>query len=162
LLGLPGGVQQIGENAIARPNGSARAFASSPAMWEAVRRHSTVDERIGNNPHFLSGATTWPGNISWALLADRRSCYAGREFAIPFAPLSAIRRAEVDARFLRVFDGRPAPDDVAQLAERYRCNVIVVTSQDGAWSRDPFAASSVYRLVEEHPGAWRIYRKTTQ
>ena len=83
--------------------------------------------------------TPWPANISWALLADRRSCYAGAELALPFAPLSAARRAEIDAQFIRVFAGNPAPGDVAQLAGRYRCDVVVITAQDGAWLRDPFA-----------------------
>jgi hypothetical protein len=34
---------------------------------------------------------------------------------------------------------------------------VVVTSTDGAWTRDPFAQSGLYRLVEEST-QWRIYR----
>ena len=105
--------------------------------------------------------TSWPVNISWALLADRRSCYAGNELALPFAPIPATRRAEIEAQFVRAFAGEPAPDDVRQLAERFGCDVVVVTAQDGAWLRDPFAATELYRLVDERPGAWRIYRRTS-
>ena len=58
--------------------------------------------------------------------------------------------------FLGAAGGSPA--DVSELATRYGCRVIVVTASDGAWSRDPFAASALYRLVEERAGRWRIYR----
>ncbi len=117
-------------------------------MWAAVRRHTAAGERVANNPLFLSDMTPWPVNISWALLADRRSCYAGSELAIPFAPISAARRAEIETQFVRVFAGEPAAGDIRQLAERYRCDVAVVTAQDGAWSRDPFASTTDY-------GWWR-------
>jgi hypothetical protein len=49
-----------------------------------------------------------------------------------------------------------------QLADRHRCDVVLVAAQDGAWLRDPFASSGIYALVEERPGAWRIYRKAGQ
>jgi hypothetical protein len=34
----------------------------------------------------------------------------------------------------------------------------VLTSQDGAWSRDPFTASGRFTRVEDADGKWRIYR----
>jgi len=34
----------------------------------------------------------------------------------------------------------------------------VLTAEDGAWQRDPFAASRLYQLVESSPERWRIYR----
>jgi len=36
----------------------------------------------------------------------------------------------------------------------------VVTPQDGAWQRDPFAVSELYRLVENNADRWRIYRRS--
>ncbi len=123
-----------------------------------MRRHSAAGERIGNNPLHLADLTPWPINLSWALLADRRSCYAGREFALPFTSLSRPRLAEIDARFIRIFAGEATPDEVRDLATRYDCRLVVVTPQDGAWKRDPFAASPFYRLVETQDGRWRIYR----
>jgi hypothetical protein len=90
-------------------------------------------------------------------LADRRSCYAGRELTEPFAALSRGRQNLVDAQFARVFAGTADADDVAQVALQYGCSVVVLTPDDGAWSRDPFAASSYYRLVESN-SAWRIYK----
>ena len=127
-------------------------------MWAAVRRHAGPDERIANNPLFLADMTLWPVNISWALLADRRSCYAGRELALVYASLPRSRLDEIDAQFIRVFAGKAAPGDLEDLATKHGCQLAVLTSADGAWASDPFAADPRYRLVEERPGAWRIYR----
>lgn len=160
LLGLAGSVQVVRENVVGLRKPSERVFAAAPQMWAAVRRYTAASERVASNPLFLSDMTPWPVNISWALLADRRSCYAGSELAIPFAPISAARRAEIETQFVRVFAGEPAAGDIRQLAERHRCDVAVVTAQDGAWSRDPFASTTDYWLLEEKPGAWRIYRRT--
>ncbi|MCX7314644.1 MAG: hypothetical protein NTV56_23805 [Alphaproteobacteria bacterium] len=162
IFSLPESVKILHENIDGLRKPSERVFAASPAMWDSARRHTAPTERIANNPAFLSDMTPWPVNISWALLAHRRSCYAGSELAIPFAPIPAARRAEIEAQFIRVFSGDPKPDDIEQLAEHFRCDTIVVTAQDGAWRRDPFSASPFYRLVESKPDAWRIYRKTTQ
>jgi hypothetical protein len=112
---------------------------------------------VANNPLFLADMTPWPVNISWALLANRRSCYAGRDLALPFAPLTRQRREAVDAQFVRVFAGDARPDDLRELATQYGCRLAVVTAPDGAWTRDPFAAHPFYRLVEAD-AAWRIYR----
>ena len=45
------------------------------------------------------------------------------------------------------------------LANRYDCALAVVTAQDGAWAKDPFAASPLYELIESKDGEWRIYRR---
>ena len=151
-------VQTTRDNIVA-PYGppDAKIFAASPDLWAAVRRHAGPAARVANNPYFLADLTPWPVNISWALLADRSSCFAGREMAIAFAPLPPDRRSETDAEFLRVFDGRPAPDDVHDLATKYGCDVVVLVPQDKAWDRDPFAAGPDYRLAETREGRWRIY-----
>ncbi len=160
VLGLAGGAGLIREYVLAPPTASARAFAATPALWQAVRRHSGATDRVANNPLFLANMTPWPVNISWALLSDRRSCYAGHDLALPFAPVTRQRREAIDAQFVRVFTGDAAPDDIRQLATHYGCRLAVVTAQDGAWTRDPFAAHSRYRLVEAAPAAWRIYKVT--
>jgi hypothetical protein len=159
VLSLPDSLPLLREDLLASPLPSERQLAATPPMWQAVRRHTAPDERVVNNPLFLADMTPWPINISWALMADRRSCYAGNEFAIPFAPVSATRRAAVEALFVRVFDGSAAADDIQQLADRFQCDVILVTPRDGAWRRDPFADGRPYRLVEEKPDTWRIYRR---
>jgi len=159
LLSLPGTVKIAVENLSGLRKPSEQIFAASPELWEAMRRHTAATERIANNPLFLGDMTPWPVNISWALLADRRSCYAGNELAIPFAPVPAPRRAAIEALFVRVFAGTPAPDDLRQLAEHFRCDIVVVTPQDGAWQHDPFAAGNLYRLVNSQADRWRIYRK---
>jgi hypothetical protein len=157
-LSAPDFVQAMRDNIVApyRPP-DAKIFAASPDLWAAVRRHAGPAARVANNPYFLADLTPWPVNISWALLADRSSCFAGREMAIAFAPLPPDRRSETDAEFLRVFDGRPAPDDVHDLATKYGCDVVVLVPQDKAWDRDPFAAGPDYRLAETREGRWRIY-----
>jgi hypothetical protein len=157
-LGIPGGLQIMKENAVGLPAPSAKSLAESPALWAAVRRRSAPDERVANNPLFLADSVRWPVNISWALLADRRSCYAGWNLARAFVPLPEPEIDRINALFERVFAGDAAPRDVRDLATQYRCRVIVVTSSDAAWRRDPFADSPYFRLVEEKPGKLRIYR----
>lgn len=157
LLALPGGFDQLRWYVMPWPNPAAQAFAASSAMWEAVRRHAKPDERVGNNPKLFSEMTPWPVNISWALMSNRRSCYAGADLALPYVPLTRGRLRSVDAQFIRVFAGEGEPEDVAELATRYNCRVIVVTARDGAWERDPFAASPHYRLAEASAQGWRIY-----
>ena len=159
-LGLPRSLEILRDDASGHMQPDAAAFAEAPRMWAAVRRHSLPDERVGNNPLFLRAATPWPANISWALMADRRSCYAGHEFAFVFTALTAEQRREIDAQFIRVFAGDGSPDDVRDLAMRYGCRVIALAAADGAWARDPFASSPFFHVVESAPGRWRIYRAT--
>ena len=158
LLGLPEAVPIIYGNTIERPPQPGRAFAQTPAMWEAVRRHAGPGERIGNNPLFLAEMTPWPVNLSWALLSKRSSCFAGRELTLAYAPLPRGRREEINALFVRVFAGTGSANDVRDLALRFGCRAIVLTAEDGAWQRDPFAASGLYQLAESSPERWRIYR----
>ncbi|MBP2307020.1 hypothetical protein GBZ48_23355 [Azospirillum melinis] len=154
---LPDGLRLAAENLAGRPSSSAAAFARSPALWQAVRRHAPPDARVASNPALFADMTPWPVNLSWALFADRRSCFAGNELAIAFAALQSERRAAIAEQFGRVFAGDGTPDDIRALAWIHRCDVVVVTVFDGAWSRDPFAASPLYRLAEAEPGLWRIY-----
>jgi hypothetical protein len=72
--------------------------------------------------------------------------------------LPEARIDALEALFRRVFAGDGTPEETHEFATRYACRVVVVTPEDGAWRRDPFAESSDYRLVEEKPEAWRIYR----
>jgi hypothetical protein len=139
------------------PAPSADLFSQAPQLWEAVRRHTPVDWRVASNPMLFADMTWWPVNISWALMANRRSCFAGEELAVAFAPISAERRWQMSDRFQRVFDGRAQQQDLAVLAQTYDCRVALVTAQDGAWTRDPFATSSFYALVESRQDRWRIY-----
>lgn len=157
-LSLPKSIQLLWENARGSPSEQGQAFRQTPAMWAAVSRYAAPDERVGNNPRFMAQMTPWPVNMSWALFADRRSCYAGHELALAFAPLSRARDESIGRQFERVFDGRPEANDLRDLALRYECRVVVVTPEDGAWKRDPFAGSGYYDLAEERPDRWKIYR----
>ncbi|MBI1207594.1 MAG: hypothetical protein GC191_09945 [Azospirillum sp.] len=159
VLGLPHTAELALYNAIGLQRPASEAgFARSQALWAAVRRHTGPAERVANNPLFLGELTLWPVNLSWALLSDRSSCFAGRELALAFAPLPTERREAIHAQFVRVFAGDATPEDLTDLARRYDCRVAVVTVEDGAWLRDPFAASPLYRLVERSDGQWRVYR----
>jgi hypothetical protein len=158
LVGLPGAVELIRSDMAGRHEADAKLFAQTPEMWAAVRRHAGPGERVANNPLFLADMTLWPVDISWALLADRRSCFAGRELALVYASLPRPQLDEIDAQFIRVFAGKADPGDIEDLATKYGCRLVVLTSADGAWTSDPFAADPRYRLIEEKPGAWRIYR----
>lgn len=156
--GLSGGWQIARENAAGLPAASAPVFAAAPQLWAAVRRSTAADERVANNPLFLADMVRWPVNISWALLADRRSCYAGWNLARAFVPLPEPKIDRIDALFVRVFAGEGSADDIRRLAIRFDCQVAVVTPSDGAWRHDPFADSPYFRLVDEKPESWRIYR----
>jgi len=160
ILGLPDSAAMIYANWRGNAAADESVFAQAPELWSAVRRHAPANARIANNPLYLQDLTPWPGNMSWALLADRNSCFAGREMAIPFAPLPPERREAINNQFIRVFAGQAAPADVAELATKYGCDVVVVVPQDGAWNNDPFAASAAYRLAESREGRWRIYVKS--
>jgi hypothetical protein len=158
VLSLPETAQMIYYYVAGTPTAEAQAFAKTPELWAAVRRHTKPDERLANNPLFLQRMTPWPVNISWALLADRSSCFAGRELALAFAPLPRQRREAIDAQFVRIFDGKGTAEDVAEMRTRYACQVVVVTADDKAWDNDPFSASPHFTLIENREGRWRIYR----
>jgi hypothetical protein len=130
-------------------------------LWRAVRRHASPTARVANNPLFLQDLTPWPVNISWALLADRSACFAGRELALALAPLPAARREAIDAQFIRVFAGEGTAEDTGDMASKYGCDVVVLVPQDKAWTKDPFALSPDYRLAESRADRWRIYVRTT-
>jgi hypothetical protein len=153
-LSAPDFILTVRDNVIAppRPPG-ANVFAEAPDLWAAARRYTGPAARIANNPNFLADLTPWPANISWALLANRSSCFAG----LALAPLPRERRAQIDAEFLWVFDGEGTPNDVHDLATRYGCEAVLLVPQDKAWDHDPFAAGPDYRLAETREGRWRIY-----
>ena len=132
-------------------------FARTPELWAAVRRYAAPSARVANNPAFLEDLLPWPVNISWALLANRSSCFAGRDLALAYAPLAPERREAINTQFIRVFAGEGTTDDVSDMATKYGCEVAVVVPQDKAWDHDPFAASPAYRLAESRDGRWRIY-----
>jgi hypothetical protein len=160
ILSLPDSAAMIYANWRGNAAADESVFAQAPELWSALRRYAPANARIANNPLYLQDLTPWPGNMSWALLADRNSCFGGREMAIPFAPLPPERREAINSQFIRIFAGQAAPADVGELATKYGCDVAVVVPQDGAWTKDPFAASAVYRLAESREGRWRIYVKS--
>lgn len=158
ILGMVQGLLRIQGNVVVPYQPAGREFFSSQEMWKAVRQHTDRSERVSNNPRFLAELTTWPVNISWALLSERRSCYAGGDLAVPFIakPLPAL--VKIDDLFNRVFQGRPEPDDLRDMVAKYGCRVVVVNRSDGAWAADPFARSPLFRLVDQREDGWRIYR----
>ena len=157
-LGVPGGVALVADNATGIAAPSDADFAGTVALWQAVRAASAPGERVANNPLFLGDLVRWPDNLSWALLSDRGSCFAGWDLAHAYAALPAPGVDALDRLFKRVFAGDASAEDAAALGRRLGCRLIVVTPTDGAWQRDVFAASGAYRLVAEKPQGWRIYR----
>ena len=157
-LGLPETWLQARRMIDGHPQPDGAIFARMPDLWREVRLHTAPDERVANNPRALEKMTPWPVNIAWSLLADRRSCYASWELTQVFTAVPHDRLRAIDAQFVRVFAGDALTDDVEALATVYDCKVVVVTPEDGAWARDPFRDSAFYRLVDEKPSRWRIYR----
>ena len=157
-FGMLSGIHDLRAIFDGRSRNFSKSLLDSVQMWAAVRNHSGPGDRVANNPDFLANITQWPINISWALLADRRSCYAGRDLALPFAPLSRERRLEVEAEFTQLFSGMTDTAGLDQFANRYNCTILLVTPRDGAWERDPFARGGPYQLAESKPESWRIYK----
>ncbi len=155
-LGLPQSYQLTAEYLRGDPDASDRTFPTTPALWTAVRQQTGPADRIANNPWFLEKMTPWSINISWALLSDRRSCFAGEDYLIPFSTLSRDAIEGIGNQFRRIFGGNPQPGDIRDLSLRYHCRIVVLTPQDGAWQRDPFIGSPYYSLVVQESG-WRIY-----
>ena len=154
------GVKLISENASPEIKPEGQQFASAIRMWKAVDNLSRPDERVLNNPSLFGTMTPWPINISWALVSNRRSCYAHRDLVAVFVPLPRKLLSNIDALFSRVFMGTPEADDLRELATTYDCAIVVVASSDPAWGNDPLARSDLYRLVWSD-GDWRIYRRHT-
>ena len=88
ILSLPDTAAMIRSNVDGTPTPDGAVFAQTPELWSAVRRYAAPTARVANNPLFLQDLTPWPANMSWALLANRSSCFAGRELALALAPLS--------------------------------------------------------------------------
>jgi hypothetical protein len=159
LLSLPDTARLIRSNVAGTPHHGGDVFAQTPELWAAVRRYAPPNARVANNPLFLADLTPWPINMSWALLANRSSCFAGRELVLALAPLSAADREAINAQFVRVFSGEGTPQDVDDMAKKYNCDVVVVVPQDKVWDQDPFAASPAYRLAENKDNRWKIYTR---
>lgn len=159
LLGIVQSGEKFSEAWHGQRPADAKGFAESAPIWEAVRRHSSPDARVANNPLMLATITVWPDNISWALLSNRPSCYAGWATGIAYAGVTRDALLRTDEVFKRVFAGAAQAGDVDALALHYDCAIAVVTSADGAWLHDPFAASTTWRLAEAKPDAWRIYKR---
>jgi hypothetical protein len=157
ILSLPDTAKMVRLNIAGHAVADGKIFPQAPELWAAVRRYAGPAARVANNPLYLKDLTLWPANISWALLADRNSCFAGRELALAFAPLPAAQREAINQQFIEIFAGSGSPNDVRDLAALYGCDVVVLVPQDGAWTNDPFAASPYYRLAEARAGQWKIY-----
>jgi hypothetical protein len=159
VLSLPDTTEMIRSNVDGTPNSDGAVFAQTPELWKAVRQYASPGAGVANNPLFLRDLTPWPANMSWALLANRSSCFAGRELALALAPLPDQLREQINAQFIRVFAGEGTAQDVSDMAKRYACDVVVVVPQDKAWNNDPFTSSPDYRLAENRDGRWKIYVK---
>jgi hypothetical protein len=157
VLSLPDTARMLLSNIEGTPRPGEALLAQSPDLWAAVRRYAPPSARVANNPLYLKDVTPWPVNISWALLANRSSCFGGREMALAFAPLAPERREAINEQFIRVFAGEGTPEDIGAMAKDYGCDVVVLVPQDGAWAQDPFASSPDYRLAESRDNRWRIY-----
>ena len=118
VLGLPDAALMVKSYAEGTPAADGATFAQTPELWRAVRRYAAPTARVANNPLFLQDLTPWPANMSWALLANRSSCFAGRELALALAPLSKDMLETINAQFIRVFAGEGTPADIERHGEK--------------------------------------------
>ena len=157
VLGIPDGGKILSNNIFGTTAVPSKAFATFPTMWQAVRRVTPEVERVANNPEATSKMTPWSVNLPWALMANRRSCFANIALVGPLTALSPEESERISAQFVRVFAGKAEAKDVEELAKVYHCRTALVTPEDGAWANDPFAASPFYKLADG-TATWRIYR----
>ncbi len=129
-----------------------RRFAIQPAAWAVVRRYAGPNDLVQNNPDAFSGITSGvtdePGNISWAMFANRSAAagdstnlfvYAWRQGERPRDTLRAVRS---------VFrHEKPAPAAVRRLAEELNIRVLLVGRDDEVWPGAAIIASGAYRLA---------------
>ncbi len=135
------------------------AFKASPEMWKAVRDVTPPDEAVANNPLDLASVTYAPGNISWAILSQRRHCGTTLDFLRAYAAqLTPKEASDVYNFFVRAFAGLATEDQLRAMKEKYLCRTLVVTSRDGLWGKPVLDNNSVYKLISEKKGKWRIYR----
>ncbi|PDT81049.1 hypothetical protein [Sinorhizobium sp. BJ1] len=135
------------------------AFKASPEMWKAVRDVTPPDEAVANNPLDLASMTYAPGNISWAILSQRRHCGTTLDFLRAYAAqLTPKEASDVYNFFVRAFAGLATEDQLRVMKEKYLCRTLVVTSRDGLWGKPVLDNNSVYKLISEKKGKWRIYR----
>jgi hypothetical protein len=160
VVGIPDGGKILSNNILGTTALSSRAFAASPAVWSAVRRLTGSTERVANNPDSTATMTPWSVNLPWALMANRRSCFANIALVGPLTALSPVESERISAQFVRVFAGKAEAGDVEELAKVYHCSTALVTPEDGAWANDPFAASPFYKL-SDGTAMWRIYKVAT-
>ncbi|MBB4277665.1 hypothetical protein [Rhizobium mongolense] len=136
-----------------------RAFEASPELWEAVRQVTPPNEAVANNPLDFANVTFHPGNISWAVLSQRRNCATSLELIRSYAAqLTPEQASDVYNFFVSAFEGNATEDQLRLMKEKYLCETLVVTTRDGLWGKPVLDNSSIYKLVSEEKGRWRIYR----
>jgi hypothetical protein len=160
LLGLPETLTMLHEYRSGIQPGDPAAFVQTAPAWQALRRLSSPADRIANNPELGAAALFWPVNPAWALLADRPSCYAGKQSVVAYGVMTRAQLAAVDERFARVFSGHAMPDDIPTMASLDDCRFALVTAADGAWSANGFASSPDYGLAASGDN-WRLYKRVT-
>jgi len=123
-------------------------------------RYTAPGARVANNPLFLRDVTPWPVNISWALFANRSSCFAGRELALALAPLPPPRREAINARVIRVFAGEGTTADVSDMAKQYgsRLSSSCRRTRPGTTTRSPRAPIIAWRKIATVAGGFMYGR----
>src|SRR5260370_36255008 len=131
-LALPDGFGLLRHNIVGRLSEDGARFRDAPALWAAVRRQTTPDERIASNPRMMSDLAPWPISLSWRLLANRRSCFAVNELTLAFTSLTPERRATAAGLIERILPNVGSDADLRSLVRDFDCKVIVLAPQDAA------------------------------
>lgn len=135
-------------------------FVREPELWEAVRAVTLPDEVVVNNPLHAAEITPWPANLGWALFGDRRHCAAGWELLRAYAPhLGPEKARRLHDWLSAVFAGNVTAEDLRVLEEQHDCATLVVVPSDGLWGHPILDSNPYYRLVDESPNFYRLYRR---
>lgn len=133
-------------------------IAALAALWTGRQERPELPSvlAVGALATAVLPALVWPRSCRRFSVAA--SLWRRRFSTTPKSRWSERRRDEIDDQFIRIFAANGAAADIVQLATQYDCGVVVLTAQDGAWTRDPLPTDRSYRLVESDPAVWRIYK----
>ncbi|MCZ4093659.1 hypothetical protein [Sinorhizobium psoraleae] len=74
------------------------------------------------------------------------------------AQLTPTQASDIYNFFIDAFEGAATEEELRVMKEKYLCKTLVVTPRDGLWGKSVLDDNSVYKLISEKKGKWRIYR----
>jgi hypothetical protein len=130
------------------PVKKARVMNRQIKFWEDIQRISGPDELVAINPDGFPEYTLWPANIPWCVMGDRSTIFSAMEYVHNFSRSFPMDEKMACQDLLRrVYSGQGTQFDYAELVDRYKVDLFVVTRFDPCWNRVMHQGILGYRLV---------------